>query len=110
VIFARRENARREEDGPAGSRGRGASPARCCGNCSPAGAGLLTWWRRRAPRAPARQGAAGRRPGGGAVPPAQQLALFLRLVAQYLDALAFSRPKSAQGRRAWRAEGVPLKS
>jgi hypothetical protein len=39
-----------------------ARPARCCGNCLPAGAGLLTWWRRPAPRASARQGAAGRPP------------------------------------------------
>ena len=35
---------------------------RCCGSCSPADAGLLTWWRRRAQRAPARQGSACRPP------------------------------------------------
>jgi hypothetical protein len=34
----------------------------CGGNCLPAGAGLLTWWRRRAQRAPARQGSACRPP------------------------------------------------
>jgi hypothetical protein len=62
VIFARRENARREEDGPAGSRGRGSSGLRCGGGWLPAGAGAQTWWRRRARRAPARQGAAGRLP------------------------------------------------
>jgi hypothetical protein len=38
------------------------SGGRCGGDCLPAGAGLLTWRRRRARRASARQGAAGRRP------------------------------------------------
>jgi hypothetical protein len=61
VIFARRQNARREEDGLTGfAWSRLCRVARCCGGCLPAGAGLLTWWRRRAQRAPARQGAAGR--------------------------------------------------
>jgi hypothetical protein len=58
VIFARRENARREEGGPAFSRGCGVPRLRCGRDCLPAGAGPLTWWRRRrAQRAPARQGA-----------------------------------------------------
>jgi hypothetical protein len=80
VIFAQRENARREEDGPASSRGRGHRGVRCYGNCLPADAGLLAWWRRRAQRAPARQGAACRPPGVGAVPadPAPALARFPR--------------------------------
>jgi hypothetical protein len=33
--------------GPVSFRGRGPRGVRCCGNCLPAGAGLLTWWRRR---------------------------------------------------------------
>ncbi len=49
--------------GRPGQFSRARSPwVRCCGNCLAAGAGVLTWWRRRAQRAPARQGAACRPP------------------------------------------------
>ncbi len=68
MIFARREDARREEDGPVSSRGRGHRGVSCGGKYLPAGAGLLTWWRRRARRTPVRKGAACRPPGVGAVP------------------------------------------
>jgi hypothetical protein len=65
--------------------------ARCGGNCLPAGAGLLTWWRRCAQRAPARQGAACRPPrsrrgcppspsGSGTVPaPARAIPRYSRV-------------------------------
>jgi len=54
------------------------------GDCLPAGAGVLTWRRRRARRAPARQGAAGRRPGVGELPALPSgLAWSARRVAQY---------------------------
>jgi hypothetical protein len=61
VIFARREDARREEDGPVGLRRRG-SPGTLRPVPPACGAGELTGVRRRARRASARQGAAGRRP------------------------------------------------
>ena len=61
VICARRQDARREEDGPV--RYAGAVTGLRYGLCHrPAGAGQLTGVRRRARRASARQGAAGRRP------------------------------------------------
>src|SRR5579859_6025320 len=61
VIFARRQDARREEDGSV--RYAGAVTGQREGlSHRPAGAGQLTGVRRRARRASARQGAAGRRP------------------------------------------------
>jgi hypothetical protein len=61
VIFARRQDARREEDGPVRLRRRGHRELLRPVPRS-AGAGQLTGVRRRARRASARQGAAGRRP------------------------------------------------
>jgi hypothetical protein len=74
------------------------------------GAGLLTWWRRRAQRAPARQGSACRPPGVSAVPadppssgkvPAPAHASFI--------VVSRSRGRTWPGLGpAWHAEGVPL--
>jgi hypothetical protein len=66
-------------------------------NCLPAGAGLLTWWRRRAQRAPARQGAACRPPPEFArCPPlCPAPARFRRQLTRRLGGLAFWRPNMA---------------
>ena len=96
--------------GRPGQFSRSRSPwVRCCGNCLPAGAGLLTWWRRRAQRAPARQGSACRPPGVGAVP-ADPVRLWhsSRVSSRYPSVVSRSRVRTGQGRTAWRAEGVPL--
>jgi hypothetical protein len=72
--------------------------ARCGGDCLPAGAGLLTEWRRRAQRAPARQGAACRPAGVGAVPDLSVWLLAVILSRQLvlsLGAFALPRPNSA---------------
>jgi hypothetical protein len=61
VIFARRQDARCEEDGPVRYAG-AVTGERYGSGHRPAGAGQLTGVRRRARRASARRGAAGRRP------------------------------------------------
>ena len=83
---------------------------RCGGNCLPAGAGVLTWRRRRARRAPARQGAAARRPGVGAVPVNPPLGSgngFRRQLTSSLDALALPRPNSAAAGRLGAPKACP---
>jgi hypothetical protein len=99
----------RENDGPAYSRGRGAPGLRCCGTCLPAGAGLLTQRRRRARRAPARKGAAGRPPGVSAVPatPPPRWQLFPRQLAQPVVALALPRLNSARAGRPGAPKACP---
>ena len=112
MIFARQEHARREEDGPARC-SRSRSPwVRYCGNCLPAGAGLLTWWRRRARRAPARQGAAGRPPRSlrGARLPYSALAVPCQLTLS-LGGLVVPASEPGKGPDGLaRPEGVPLKT
>jgi hypothetical protein len=78
-----------------------ARPACCCGNCLPAGAGLLTWWRRPAPRASARQGAAGRPPRSrrAARSLVRLLASFACQLARFPNALGLPRPNSAMAGR-----------
>ncbi len=112
VIFARRQDARREEDGPVGLRWRGHRAA--LGPAPPAaGAGELTGVRRRARRASARRGAAGRRPTVGKLPTALPLcagtALASRSHAFFPMAFVLATADPAPGPDGWRAEGAPLK-
>jgi hypothetical protein len=88
-------------------------PARCCGNCLPAGAGLLTWWRRPAPRASARQGAAGRgrppAPESARCPQSRPATGFVRVPARAVPRCSrVAASELGYGRTAWRAEGVPV--
>ena len=110
VIFARRENARREEDGPVRSGGRGNCGCVAAGTaclqvraCQPGGgaapAGL--------PPGRARQAA---HPGVAAVA-AAPVKLWPRFPRQFTLPSLASRSRvriRGQGRTAWRAEGVPL--
>ena len=110
VIFARRQDARREEDGPV--RYAGAVTGERYGLSHwPAGAGQLTGVRRRARRASARQGAAGRRPTVHGCPSLTRSGPVVALglpVTHSLGGHALLRPS---GRRpdGWRAAGAPLK-
>jgi hypothetical protein len=76
---------------PGRSRGTRSPGARCGGDCVPAGAGVLTWWRRRARRASARKGR-GRppTPESASCPtfPRPALATSARRFAQSPDTLA----------------------
>ena len=84
---------------------------RCGGSCLPAGAGVLTWWRRRARRAPARQGAAAARPEVGELPASPPVPGWSHVVASHNARCArASASETGQGRTARRAEGVPLKT
>ena len=78
VIFARRQDARREEDGPVRSAG-SVTGNRYGLRHRPADAGQLTGVRRRARRASARQGAAGRRPTVSGLPTALPLGVVMAL-------------------------------
>jgi hypothetical protein len=97
--------------GRPGQFSRSRSPwVRCCGNCLPAGAGLLTWWRRRAQRAPARQGSACRPPGVGAVPDPPSGSGKVPAPARASTVVSRSRVRTRPGPDGLaRPEGVPLK-
>ena len=110
VIFARRQDARREEDGPV--RYAGAVTGERYGlRHRPAGAGQLTGVRRRARRASARQGAAGRRPTVRGCPPLLRSGHGGARSASHAFSPMTSRslrPIRPGGPDGWRAAGAPL--
>ena len=84
---------------------------RCGGNCLPADAGLLTWWRRRARRAPAGQGR-GRPPApeSASCPRSRPApAWSIRCFTQFLDPPRFRVRIRPTPDGLARPQGVPLK-
>jgi len=99
------------QDGPVRSRRRG-QRGRYGPEPRPAGAGQLTGVRRRARRASARQGAAGRRPTVPAWPTALRSWPRVPLsspVTHFAHDYALTALDPAPGPDGWRAAGAPLK-
>ena len=82
----------------------------CGGNCLLAGAGLLTWWRRAAPRGlPPGRARRAARPEVGAVPadPGRALARFPRQLTLALGGFAFPTSELARAGRPGAPKACP---